>query len=69
MVIMVLCPAPEGSPAMILVLKRLRRWGHKVSSDGLREAGNGTCDHCFTRHRFIPYTTAASKFYADFVLF
>ena len=32
----------------------------KVSSDRLEEAGNRTCDPWFTRHRFIPYTTAAS---------
>ena len=25
-----------------------------------REAGNRTCDPWFTRHRFFPYTTAAS---------
>ena len=31
----------------------------KVSSDRLGEAGNRTCDPWFTRHRFIPYTTAA----------
>ena len=27
------------------------------------EAGNRTCDPWFTRHRFIPYTTAASLVY------
>ena len=32
----------------------------KVSSDRLGEAGNRACDPWFTRHRFIPYTTAAS---------
>ena len=26
------------------------------------EAGNRTCDPWFTRHRFIPYTTEASRF-------
>ena len=31
----------------------------KVSSDTLGEAENQTCDPWFTRHRFVPYTTAA----------
>ena len=44
------CPgAPKGSPAVVLVLKRLKRRGH-----GLKAMS------WFTRHRFIPYTTAAS---------
>ena len=31
MVFVVLCPgAPEGSPTVVLVLKRLRRWGHSL---------------------------------------
>ena len=33
----------------------------KVSSDRLGEARNRTCDHWFSRHRFIPYTRAAFK--------
>ena len=33
----------------------------KVSSVRLGEAGNRTCDPWFTRHRFIPYNTAASQ--------
>ena len=45
---------PNAQPA--LVLKRLRRWGNGLS-DRLGEAGNGTYDPWFTRHRFIPYTT------------
>ena len=63
MVFVVLCPgAPDGSKAVVLVIKHLRRWGHssKVSSDRLGEAGNRTCDPWFTRHRFIPYTMVAS---------
>ena len=32
---------PKAQPAVVLVLKRLRRL--KVSSDGLGEAGNRTC--------------------------
>ena len=49
---------PKAQPAVVLVLKRLQRL--KVSSDRLGEAGNRTCDPWFTRHRFIPYTTAAN---------
>ena len=45
---------PKAQLAVVLVLKRL-----KVSSDRLGEAENRTCDPWFTRHRFIPYTTAA----------
>ena len=50
---------PKAQPAVVLVLKRLRRRGDslKVSSNRLGEAGNRTCDPLFTRHRFIPYTT------------
>ena len=33
------------------------------------EAGNRTCDPWFTRHRFIPYTTAASHQNKFFVAF
>ena len=38
---MVLCPgAPEGSTAVVLILKRLRRWGHGlVSSKRLGKVG------------------------------
>ena len=43
----------KAQPAVVLVLKRLR-------SLNSRPAGNRTCDPWFTRHRFIPYTTAAS---------
>ena len=63
MVFVVLCPgAPEGSPAVVLVLKRLRRWGHDLKSHptdwekpGIEPATPG-----LKRHMFIPYTTAAS---------
>ena len=34
----------------------------KVSSNRLGEAGNQTCYPWFTRHRFIPYTTAVSLY-------
>ena len=37
----------------------------KVSSDRLGEAGNRTCDPWFTRHRFIPYTTAAGFYHSE----
>ena len=33
----------------------------KVSSNRLGEARNQTCDPWFTRHMFIPYTTAADQ--------
>ena len=48
---------PKAQPAVILVLKRLRRLESrlKVSSDRLGEAGIRTCDPWFTRHRFILY--------------
>ena len=52
---------PKAQLVVVLVLKRLRRRGNglkSVSSDRLGEAGNRTCDPWFTRHRFIPYTTA-----------
>ena len=41
---------PKAQPAVVLVLKRLRRQGPrlKVSSDRLGEAGNRTCDPWFT---------------------
>ena len=53
----------KAQPAVVFVLKCLRRLGQslKVSSDRLEEAGNRTCDPSLTRHRFIPYTTAALK--------
>ena len=48
---------PKAQPAVVLVLKRLRRRDF-ISSDRLGESGNRTFDPWFTRHRFIPYTTA-----------
>ena len=63
MVFVVLCPGiPEGSTGCGSGFKASQKTGQrfKVSSDRLGEAGNGTCDPWFTRHRFIPYTTAAS---------
>ena len=64
MVFVVLCPGtPEGSTGSGSGFKASQRTGQrfKVSSDRLGEAGNRTCDPWFTRHRFIPYTTAASN--------
>ena len=61
MLFVVLCPGtPEGSTSSCSGLKALQKTGLrlKVSSDRLGEAGNRTCDPWFTRHRFIPYTTA-----------
>ena len=59
----VLClGTPEGSTGSGSGFKASKKMGQrlKVSSDRLGEAGNRTCDPWFTRHRFIPYTTAAS---------
>ena len=64
MVFVVLCPGtPEGSTGSGSGFKASQKTGQrfKVSSDRLGEAGNRTCDPWFTRHRFIPYTTAASQ--------
>ena len=63
MLFVVLCPGtPEGSTGSGSGFKASQKTGQrlKVSSDRLDEAGNRTCDPWFTRHRFIPYTTAAS---------
>ena len=63
MVFVVLCPGtPEGSTGSGSGFKASQKTKQrlKVSSDRLGEAGNRTCDPWFTRHRFIPYTTAAS---------
>ena len=62
MLFVVLCPGtPEGSTGSGSGFKASQKTGQrlKVSSDRLEEAGNRTCDPWFTRHRFIPYTTAA----------
>ena len=62
MLFVVLCPGtPEGSTDSGSGFKASQKKGQqlKVSSDRLGEAGNRTCDPWFTRHRFIPYTTAA----------
>ena len=59
---MVLClGTPEGSTSSFSGLKASQKTGQqlKVSSDRLGEPGNRTCDPWFTRHKFIPYTTAA----------
>ena len=63
MLFVVLCPGtPEGSTGSGAGFKASQKTGQrlKVSSNRLGEAGNRTCDPWFTRHRFIPYTTAAS---------
>ena len=77
MLFVVLCPGtPEGSTGSGSGFKASQKTGQrlKVSSDRLGEAGNRTCDPWFTRHRFIPYTTAASvicmfKLVQSFTLF
>ena len=63
MLFVVLCPGtPEGSTGSGSGFKASQKTGQrlKVSSYRLGEAGNQTCDPWFTRHRVIPYTTAAS---------
>ena len=63
MLFVVLCPGtPEGSTGSGSGFKASQKTGQrlKVSSDRLGEAGIRACDPWFTRHRFIPYTTAAS---------
>ena len=62
MLFVVLCAGtPEGSTGSGSGFKASQKMGQrlKVSSDRLGEAENQTCDPWFTRHRFIPYTTAA----------
>ena len=51
----------EGSTGSGSGFKASQKTGQwlKVSSDRLGEAVNRTCDPWLTRHRFIPYTTAA----------
>ena len=69
MLFVVLCPGtPEGSTGSGSGFKASQKTGQrlKVSSDRLGEAGNRTCDPWFTRHRFIPYTTAASLYNRKF---
>ena len=64
MLFVVLCPGtPEGSNGSGSGFKASQKTGQrlKVSSDRLGEAGNRTCDPWFTRHGFIPYTTAAER--------
>ena len=63
MLFVVLCPGtPEGSTGSGSGFKASQKTVQwlKVSSDRLGEARNRTCDPWFTRHRFIPYTMAAS---------
>ena len=64
----VLCPGtPKGSTGSGSGFKASQKTGQrlKVLSDRLGEAGNRTCDPWFTRHMFIPYTTAASNISPD----
>ena len=66
MLFVVLCPGtPEGSTGSGSGFKASQKTGQrlKVSSDRLGEARNRTCDPWFTRHRFIPYTTATKSNY------
>ena len=62
MLFVVLCPGtPEGSTGSGSGFKASQKTGQrlKVSFDRLGKAGNRTFDPWFTRHRFIPFTTAA----------
>ena len=62
MLFVVLCPGtPEGSTGSGSGFKASQKTVQrlKISFDRLGEAGNRFCDPWFTRHRFIPYTTAA----------
>ena len=64
MFFVVLCPGtPKGSTGSGSGFKTSQKTGQwlKVSFHRLGEAGNQTCDPWFSRHRFIPYTTAAFK--------
>ena len=64
MFFVVLCPGtPEGSNGSGSGFKASQKMGQRlrVSSDRLGKVRNRTCDPWFTRHRFIPYTTAASS--------
>ena len=70
MVFVVLCPGtPEGSTGSGSGFKASQKTGQqlKVSSDRLGEAGNRTCDPWFTRHRFIPYTTAHNAIFYRYI--
>ena len=61
----VLClGTPEGSTGSGSGFKAPQKTWQRlnVSSNRLGETGNRTCNPWFTRHRFIPYTTAASFF-------
>ena len=63
MLFVVLCPGtPKGSTGSGSGFKASQKRGQQleISSDRLGEAMNQTCDPWSTRHRFIPYTTAAS---------
>ena len=53
---------PRAQSAVVLVVKGSQKVAPqlKVSFARLGEDGNWTCDLWFTRHRFIPYTTAPS---------
>ena len=62
----VFCPgAPEDSNSSVSGFNAFQKTGPrlKILSYRLGEAGNQTCDPWFTRHRLIPYTTAASVNY------
>ena len=47
---------PKAQPAVVLVLKRLRRQGNGLKSHPTDWENSGI-EPWFTRHRFIPFTT------------
>ena len=61
---------PKAQPAVVLVLKRLRRRGNGLNSHPTdwEKTGIEPATPKFTRHRFIPYTTAASSYYTFAIL-
>ena len=67
--------APEGSTSSGSGFKASQKTEQRLkdSSDRLGEAGNQTCDPCFTRHGIIPCTTVGHVFkgvairFADFI--
>ena len=65
---MVLCPGtPEGSTGSCSGFKASQKTGQqlKVSSDGLGEAGNRTCDYWFTRHKtFCGFSMGRNQYWA-----
>ena len=59
MVFVVLCPGtPEGSTGSGSDFKASQKTGQRSHPADWEKPGIEACDPWFTRHRFIPYTTA-----------